>query len=80
MHAGPAKKRNSMVIKTRKAESVALATGSILSASQAVAFQFGPRRSKTVFVAYEEVTRGAVDPCLIHAASFVRSSDIISRH
>lgn len=58
LDAGPAKKRNHMVLKTRKAESVALASGSILSPSEAVAFEFGPNRSCTVFVAYEEVTRG----------------------
>lgn len=58
LQAGAAKKRNSMVMKTRKAESVALASGSILSASEAVAFEFGPKRSSTVFIAYEEVTRG----------------------
>ena len=58
LHAGPAKKRNHMVMKTRKAESVALASGSILSPSEAVAFEFGPSRSSTVFIAYEEVTRG----------------------
>jgi hypothetical protein len=74
MLAGAVKKRNAMVVKTRKAESVALGSGSILTPSEAEACEFGPMRSSAVFVAYEEVTRGA--PLFDFAA--VRSGRMIA--
>jgi hypothetical protein len=58
LRSGSGNKRGFLVLKTRKAESVAVGSGSVLTASEAAALQFGQQRSSTVFVAYEEVTRG----------------------
>lgn len=58
LDAAQAKKRNAMVVKTRKAESVSMGPGSSLTSSSASALQFGALQSRSVFVAYEEIIRG----------------------